>query len=347
MHRDQILEVGCFCLFARVWPSCTTFRFAGPNRYPIAGALPRRFGWRDWRISPECAAVVAYTAPEPTWRTLRRITSWPQARDAMAALKWVLAQRFRLGGGSVPLAVLDMHDTNTIRSHDLPLLRAATLYFKRELALDPTAVFAPNLDAAEANRLRGRLRPISLGLSAERVADAPCVLPDKTVDLFFAGSTDHAPAIRQAGLSQLRALRASGVRVDIADAPIPRREFLARCARAYLVWSPEGLGWDCFRHYEAALCGAVPVMNAPTIVRHAPLEPGRHALHYDVRGNDLQRVIRCALRNRAQLVSMGRSSREHVLKHHTHQAICEYVIRECRAEMERRGDGVALTGLPL
>ncbi len=261
MPRDQIVEVGCFCLFARVWPSRTTYRFAGPSRYPIAGALPRRFGWRDWRVSPDCAIVVAHTAPEPTWRTLRRLTSRRQARDAVAALRWVVAQRFRSGGGSVPLAVLDMHDTNTIRPHDLPLLRAATLYFKRELPLDPTAVFAPTLRDTDANRFRQRLRPISIGLSAERVADAPCVLPEKTVDVFFAGSTGYATAIRQAGLLQLRALQASGVRVDIADAPVPRREFLARCARAYLVWSPEGLGWDCFRHYEAAMCGAVPVIN--------------------------------------------------------------------------------------
>ena len=336
MPPDQILEVGCFCLFARVWPSRTTYRFAGPRRHPIAGAHPRRFTWMDWRMPADCALVVAHTPPETVWHTLRRIASRRQARDAVADLQWRAAHHWRPGRGSVPLAVLDMHDTSMIRPHDLPLLRASTLYFKRELPLDPNAVFAPKLRAEVANRLRQRLRPISLGLSAERVADAPCVLPDKAVDVFFAGSTRHAAAIRQAGISQLRALQAMGVRIDIADDPLPRREFLARCARAHLVWSPEGLGWDCFRHYEASLCGAVPVINAPTIVRYQPLEQGRHALYYDTGGDDLPRVIQQALRNRAQLVSMGQSAREHVLKHHTHQAVCEYVIRECRAEAERQ-----------
>lgn len=195
----------------------------------------------------------------------------------MAALQWMVAQRGWCGACPVPLAVLDMHDTSAIQPHDLPLLRSGTLYFKRELPIDPAAVFAATVRAPDGNRLRQRLRPISLGLSAERVADAPSALPGKTVDVFFAGSTDHAPAIRQAGLSQLRALQRLGVRVDIADVPLPRREFLARCACAYLVWSPEGMGWDCFRHCEAAPCGAVPIINATTIVRYAPLESGRHA----------------------------------------------------------------------
>ena len=336
MPPDRFLEVGCHCLVGRTWPSRTTSRCAGPSRFPIAGQFPRRVSWTDWRMSRDYALVVAHTAPEPTRRTLRRAMSPRRAGDAMAALQWVVAQRGWCGGCPVPLAVLDIHDTNAIQPHELPLLRAATLYFKRELPLDPTAVFAPKLGAAEANRLRRRLRPISLGLSAERVADAPRVLPDKTVDVFFAGSTDHAPAIRQAGLSQLRALQGLGVRVDIADAPLPRKEFLARCARAYLVWSPQGLGWDCFRHYEAALCAAVPVISAPTIVRHAPLESDRHALYYDTGGDALPRAILHALRNREQLVSMGRSAREHVLRHHTHQALCEYVVLECRAEVERQ-----------
>jgi hypothetical protein len=163
--------------------------------------------------------------------------------------------------------------------------------------------------------------------------DAPHDLPEKHVDIFFAGRVDHAPDIRVKGLAQLEALATEGVRVDISRERLSRRDFLARCARALIVWSPEGLGWDCFRHYEAALCGAVPLINLPTIRRHAPLFHGVHALYYAVEDNGLQETIRAALADRDRLVTMGQAARNYVLRHHAHTAICDYVVRECLGEV--------------
>ena len=102
---------------------------------------------------------------------------------------------------------------------------------------------------------------------------------DKTADVFFAGDPRGLPA-RENGLAELARLRAQGVVVDVPDRRLDRQEFYQRCAGARLVWSPEGYGWDCFRHYEAAACGSVPLINYPSILRYRPLEDGTHCLYY-------------------------------------------------------------------
>jgi len=96
------------------------------------------------------------------------------------------------------------------------------------------------------------------------------------------------------------------------------------------VWSPEGLGWECLRHYEAALAGSVPLMQSPSILRYAPLQEGEHAFYYYLEGEHLAFRIRQALQNRARLVEMGRAARQHVLQWHTHEALGRYVIEETR-----------------
>ena len=68
--------------------------------------------------------------------------------------------------------------------------------------------------------------------------------------------------------------------VDIADRRLSQTEYWKRMSQAWLTWSPEGLGWDCFRHYEAPLAGSIPVINSPTIVRYVPLIDGVHAFYY-------------------------------------------------------------------
>ncbi|WP_375460816.1 glycosyltransferase [uncultured Enterovirga sp.] len=227
------------------------------------------------------------------------------------------------------MAVLDMHDERAIHARDLALLGGCVRYFKRELPPNPVTAFRPSLRRSWLTSQLTKLQPISLGLPADVIREAPAVVPEKSTDVFFAGSLEHAPAVRGAGVAQLESLASAGVRVDIARERLCRAAFLERCARARLVWSPEGLGWDCFRHYEAALCGSVPLMNLPTIRRHAPLLDGEHGIYYGVENDGLIRAVTSALRDPRRLDAMGLSARAHVLRHHTHAALCEYITREC------------------
>jgi hypothetical protein len=173
-----------------------------------------------------------------------------------------------------------------------------------------------------------KLRPISLGIPPHLDALLPIAPREKMVDLFFVGNTAGLPT-RQRGMTEAEALRSAGVVVDIPDRRLEREEFYARCASARLVWSPEGFGWDCFRHYEAAACGAVPVINYPTILRHRPLEHGLHCFYYPPEPGGLAATVLAALRDKAALVATAERAREHVTRFHRRSALGEYVIEAC------------------
>ncbi|HZI31445.1 MAG TPA: glycosyltransferase, partial [Candidatus Binatia bacterium] len=159
----------------------------------------------------------------------------------------------------------------------------------------------------------------------------------KKTDVFFAGDLQNRPN-RRAGMKQLEQLRAEGYAIDIAQEKLPREEFLRRCAQAYIVWSPEGFGWDCFRHYEIALLGSVPLMMSPTIHRYAPFMDNEHAVYYCVEGDHLAVRVRQALQNRSRLVEMGQAARQHVLRWHTHEALSRYVIEETRRTLAENSE---------
>jgi glycosyltransferase involved in cell wall biosynthesis len=234
-----------------------------------------------------------------------------------------------------PLAVLDLQDSPIIHRSNFFLLDRCRFYFKRELPTDHWRLLITSGHASlPTPRLRRnaryiellkKVRPISLGLPRGVVDQLPTPTQDKTADIFFAGRVQGS-TIRERGMKEILALREQGVRVDIPDQPLSRSEFYARYARSWLVWSPEGYGWQCFRHYEAPGCGSVPVINQPTIERSRPLRHGEHAIFYDVEAGGLTRAIVTALADKAWLADMARAGRAHVLACHTPRAIAEDVI---------------------
>jgi glycosyltransferase involved in cell wall biosynthesis len=178
------------------------------------------------------------------------------------------------------------------------------------------------------HRNQGKLRPISLGLAAWRIADLPKPLPPKSVDVFFAGAIQTD--LRRRGAALLAVLHRSGVTVDFVEGHLDRAEYLSRMARAHLAWSPEGLGWQCFRHFEAAVAGAIPVINRQRIEMRHPLRAGEHAFYYDPDGEDLIGVIRHALADKQRLRGMADAARQYVLAHHTHQSVAGEILDAVR-----------------
>ena len=133
-----------------------------------------------------------------------------------------------------------------------------------------------------------------------------------------------------AGIRQLERLKAEGFNIDISSERLSKDEFFKRCAKAYLVWSPEGVGWDCYRHYEVGAAGSVPLMQSPPSYGYAPFMDNENAIYYFLEGDHLAVRVRQALQNRARLVEMGRAARQHVLQWHTHLALSHYVIKETK-----------------
>lgn len=244
-----------------------------------------------------------------------------------------------------PLAIIDWSDNRTVEPADAFMLKAATVYFKRELPTDRWLAFSAITGKAipserfrkkRANlALMGKLTPLSLGPPVGKTDSFPPSPRPKTTDIFFAGQSEGASTVRSDGIAELRALAAEGYRIDIPQTRLDRKAFLERAAAAHLVWSPEGYGWDCFRHYEAPLCWSVPLINSPTIIRHQPLEAGVHAVYYDAEPGGLTRAAKAALADPARLETMAAAARAHVLAHHVLEKQVEYVVR---TTLERAGE---------
>jgi glycosyltransferase involved in cell wall biosynthesis len=105
---------------------------------------------------------------------------------------------------------------------------------------------------------------------------------------------------------------------------------MKRCAQAWITLSPAGLGWDCYRHMEAALAGSVPLVSAPTIHRYRPLLIGEQCLSYHPDEDRIADIVGTALADKERLQAMAHSAREHVRKHLTECAIClDLLARHC------------------
>jgi hypothetical protein len=240
---------------------------------------------------------------------------------------------------STPLVGLDMEDVSIIDNSRFPILRNSVCYFKRELPQNPCNAFLYTTSKTQCNgnvlHLKffrdsvAKLRPLSIGVDAATCRHLSKYAVPKKTDVFFSGNCVNR-IHRQRGLKYLEILKAEGYAIDIAYDRLPQEEFLRRCAQAYMVWSPEGFGWDCFRHYEVALVGSVPLMQTPTIYRYAPLQEGVHGLYYCVEEDGLAVRVRQALQQRARLVEMGMAARQHVLKWHTLDALSGYIIEETK-----------------
>jgi len=335
-------------LAKEAYADCTVGRFLGETRAARQGGYD---------------LVVAYATNQSPWHPrywLRSLARSPlQPVTALSRVFGVWLLRFR--GVGVPLVVLDMQDGFTINRSNHRLMDRAKLYFKRELPVDQWHVFhgtahssLPTLRIRARARWQARLaklRPISVGLwvlsspegwrrigreeSAALVEDPDAVAPldsdkafeSKKADVFFSGAVERNSTLRPAGLEQLRGLAKRGFVVDLPAERLPKAEYYRRMSEAWLTWSPEGLGWDCYRHYEACQCLSVPVINYPTILRHRPLEDGRHALYYAPEGDDLSRKIETALADKATLKRIALAGRDHVLRWHSPAAFCDRVLR--------------------
>jgi hypothetical protein len=265
-------------------------------------------------------------------------------------------QQMIRGPVAAPVAIWDMADAPIVLRHHAFLMDRATLYFKRELPADYWRVFmgtlhehvpTPRFRRSDRQRRRvAKLRPISLGLPLgldRNSAVATFHTESKTSDVFFAGRVDASSTVRARGLDELLALRAKGYKIDIPETPLPLEAYLKRCAQARLTWAPEGYGYETFRTYEAAICGSVPILNAPPIERYRPLQHGVHCFHHDVEPGGLTHTIEHALGDRERLGQMARAARDFVLAEHTFTALGRHVVEatlaQAKTESRVRSEG--------
>ena len=347
-NAPRVVEIGGGGLFAYEFPD-TTLR-VWTNLHVDRSAEPRLTPWgfdnvaAAFRLvrSPDTDFIVWHQLAYAPWdlsfvgRSLARL-GWravPFLLKYLASFALVLAARR-------PIVVIDTGDYMSVPRHTLWVMGRAVLTYKRELPSDRWRVLAGTLHRRQpARRMRRRagleavlrrIRPMSLGALVAPSPPLPMAPSEKTVDVFFAGETETNSTMRSDGVKELEELRAQGLVVEVLRERLPLEEFYRRCARAWLVWSPEGNGWECYRHYEALLCASVPLINRPWIMRHRPLQDGEHCVFYDPEPGGLVRAATAALGDRQRLVAMAEAGRSFVLAHHTRTACCAHIMAELRA----------------
>ena len=342
----RVLEFGPLPLVKTAYPAETVFVSIGAD--PVADRSDTSYDLSPDKVrrtltllnDPTFDAIfVSRPSTQRRWYNtlVRLIFNRRIAERGVPALR-VFGDRLLRLGAKAPLIVFDPSDATFAASDAIWLWRKAAVVFKRELPLDPWQMFALTVHGdlptprfrrkARYRALVAKARPMSLGLTASLQAKVSPEAPEKTVDIFFAGHTLGNSWLREKGTEELAALRASdpSITIDVAEEMMPHDAFLRRCARARLVWSPAGLGHDTFRHYEAAVCGSVPLISRPTILQYAPFKDGDTAFFSDPEGQGLTAAVRRALDQRGALGAMGMAARAHVLTHHTVRARVDHML---------------------
>ena len=350
----RILEVGGYEFFSLVAPDQTDLLWAcdkprnrvqsalGPIKYLSALAKLRR---------GEYDLVVIHASQYAPWhpRTVVTILSnwhirWPLGLFARFA--W----RFMHICHNVPIVAVDLDDPCLIGRHNFFLLKCSKAFYKRELPSDHWLVFCRSGYPTYPGRrwrtkkryieMVNRLRPISYGhvlMDSEiGLIENGSVPTEKTVDVFFSGAIAGNSTARSAGVVELETLKREGYIIDIPNERLTRPEFLRRMSKAWLAWSPAGLGWDCSRHYEAALSTTVPLINFPNILRDVPLMDGKHCVFYPPEPGGLTEAVKRSLANKSRLHEMALAAHAHVKNHHSIRARAE---RVAVAVLGRRLDG--------
>jgi hypothetical protein len=358
----RIVEIGCGGLFKEAFPDRTRLlwtyhKLVEPVSFYEPFSLRAALDvWREIRKG-NVDLIVAWVSPYPPWnfRQFKAVLSRP-FHPLNSLIRIFGVQALRLLRTSTPIIVIDNEDPRTIAAHNVFLLDKAKLFFKRELPVDRWQAFQHTVHAGmpgarfrakPKNRARiAKLRPITIGVNAAASAQMP--FPDKSTDLFVAITLEGGTTVRNQGMEQLLRLARGGVRIDIAERRLGHAEYVERMARAWLTWSPEGLGWDCFRHYEAPLAYSVPVINRPTIVRYAPLIDGVHAFYYDPdEPEGLANRIRAALGDKDALRQIAGAARAHVLAHHVRPHPLADALLRMGLGLEEAPGGLALAPMRL
>jgi hypothetical protein len=341
----RIVEIGCGAIMKSAFPDRTrllwTYRKL-PEPQGFYEPFSLRSAWQVWRQvrAGEVDLIVVWLSPYAPWnfRELKAAFSRP-FQPLKSLIRIFGVQALRLLRTATPIVAIDNEDARTIASHNIFLLDKANYFFKRELPVDRWQVFQHTVHAGlpgarfrsdPKNRQRlAKLHPISIGVMQHEPVPEQLPFPVKSVDVFVGLTLEGGTTVRNQGVEQIRKLAASGVVVDFADKRLAHSEYMERMARAWLSWSPEGLGWDCFRHYEAPLVFTVPVINSPTIIRYAPLLDGLHAFYYlPDEPNSLFDKITSALADKDRLRKIAQEARSHALKFHLRpQPLADALLR--------------------
>lgn len=341
-----------------LFPPCLPAPFTFPWNRSRGVTWPRMAASLANLLSnPPCLAVVNYREtpffrPGSGW--VAGLASGAQASLVRPSRLGELLVFLALVRKKVPVALINRSDLGEIPLASDWYYRRCRACFVRELSPQPEmalrGLFTLSGGNPETNRRSrkilslldpqcprsrdtSKLRPISLGMPDEWIHEIPAG-EKKQWDVFFAGDL-HEKGLRSRLVEEVKSWAERTGRKVLLRERLSREEYLRGLAASRLALSPPGMGWDCWRHYEAMMAGSVPLMTYPTILQHCPGIEGEHCFYFAPEPGGLTRCLEKALAYPERLPAMAAAGRQLVLEHHLFSKLRDYVITETLAASSR------------
>jgi hypothetical protein len=255
---------------------------------------------------------------------------WPH--DASLGKRWLRSLLARVGclrcvSGPVhrilsrkatKVIVLDRYDSHEVLMNYLRCVVTASFYFKTNLLAE----------AGDRVAWTGNGRPCRLKYLPYWLATENYPVPfqrHRDIDVFFAGDVNSEE--RRSAIAAMRGMEAEGYRVYIASRRLDLQEYMALMSRSWLTLSPQGFGYNGFRHYESMLVGSVPLINQsqPPILND--FVHGENCWLYSHEAQDIQHVARTALQDKQRLLRIAGGLRQFAEEHHSIRAVGRYLLK--------------------
>jgi glycosyltransferase involved in cell wall biosynthesis len=244
----------------------------------------------------------------------RRMDSW--------WAPWIV----RHGRSRTPLAVIDSRDGHYVFPWDLRLLKAAKLYFKKDLMYWRRRSLMPLQNYYTEKRIQPyeqKLRPMSLGMDMKMAPPAARPMKDRDIDILMSGNENNP--LRRLIREKCESL-AGRYRVVVPKGMVPLVEYQEMMQRAKLAVCVESYGGETWRQYEVAAAGVIPLMSWPYTEVTDPLVPDEHAFYFSYIGDHFERTVEQALRDEDRLQRMSDAARKFVLEKKDRRRLLNHVV---------------------
>lgn len=311
-------------------PSCTVDHVPTGTTITPQGAQPKRLSHRLPAILARICLghydLIVLPAIDFRWsydlafskRVLRLICS-----TALRCKPISLGANSLLSRKSTKVIVLDRYDSHELLLDYVRCLKCVRYYFKTNLQYADQDGLAnePPID-----QCRFLFLPYWIAIEKYQVP----FQSERDFDVFFAGAVNSDQ--RRASLDMVQRLSSEGYRLKIVESHLPFEEYLWLMSRSWLTLSPQGYGYNGFRHYEAMLVGSLPLINRsdPPIVND--FRHGDNCFLYSMARGDLLDVIRSALTNKGRLLQMAVALRNQVIENHSIRAVGSYLLQQVLQE---------------
>lgn len=239
---------------------------------------------------------------------------------------WWAPWLVRFGQSKTPLAAIDSRDGHYVFPWDLPLLKAAKLYFKKDLMYWPRRALMPLQNYHTEKQIKpyeAKLRSMSVCIEENRFVYNARPMKDRDIDLFVSGNENNP--LRRLIREKCEAL-SGRYRVRVATQMLPFEEYREMLQRAKLAVCVESFGGETWRQYEVAAAGAVPLMSWPYTQVHEPLLPDEHAFYFSYMSDHFERTVEEALRDNVRLQRMSDSARQFALAKKGRKRLLNYIV---------------------